>query len=279
MSQIPINEQHQLDALIKRVPFTSLPLILMLLTGFGLLSVCGLILLVALPLQGMLKEALIYGIIISGFFAFAFWSLLTRRKEYKSKFKEMLTRTPILTWNYKEEDWDKWLKYTERIAFGNIRGTTPLMMTVMLILWGIAGGTMLSLSRTDTSFREGFLFCIGVMSLPVVLYYLYWKRLRFDWEREPSEARIFEDGIFFHHKFVDWKETPEKGVFLWVEREEQPIATLNVKIQGAGAKLAPHLKELILPIPHEQVTDMIRLARSLSQNVNYPVEELNYDED
>ncbi|HVX61074.1 MAG TPA: hypothetical protein VHC19_10745 [Pirellulales bacterium] len=139
---------------------------------------------------------------------------------------------------------------------------------MIVVVCSMMGGALLHLARPATSFVEAFALWTGLMTLPLLLHYLYWKHLRQDWGRKSSEARLFENGVFFHHKFIDWSENPEAGVLVTLEAEEQPIATLSVKMRNGDAKLAPHLRELSIPVPQDQIDQTRRLARTLCQNVN-----------
>lgn len=262
-------EQDELNLLIERVPFTSLPWIVSLMVACGFVSLSGVVFLILNnSLSPALKHFVIYAVLILGFGAFGFWSALPRRSQYRERFEAMLARNPIVVWKYTDEEWEAWLEFSERLAFGRTRNTTPWKVAFMVICCSLVGGTLLYLMRSDTSFFEAFGVCVGLMSLPVPLYYLYWKHLRQDWERSPTEARMFQKAVFFHHKFVDWEENPDEGVLVEVETEDQPIATLSVRMRKGGAKLAPHLKDLSIPVPQDRIGEARQLARSLCQNVN-----------
>lgn len=267
-------QQSELNSLIQRVPLTSLSWIIGLFVACGLIAVGGFAFLVMnRPVVPWQKDLVVYVVVICGFAMFCLYAGIQRRQGYQKKIKQMLTRQPIVSWNYTEEDWKKWLEFAEGLGYGRTRNTTPGKVIFMVVFFGLIGGTLLTLTREDTNFVQGFGFCVGLLSLPVLVFYLYWKQLRQDWTHGPSEALIFEKGVFFHHKFVDWEDSPDEGVLVEVETEDQPVATLSIRMRSGNAKLAPHLKDMFIPIPHDQLNEARQLAKTLCQNVNVDEEE------
>ncbi len=198
LSDLTPSEQDDLNSLIQRVPFTSLSWIICLMVVCGLSSLCGLaFLIVNAPVSPKQRHLVAYAILISGFGAFGFWSALPRRKRYREKFEEMLARSPIVSWKYTDEEWEEWLDFAERLSYGRTRNTVLWKVIFLVVVCSAVGGALLHLMRPGTPLIEAFVLCAGLMTLPFLLYHLYWKHLRQEWERRPSEARTLRERRLF----------------------------------------------------------------------------------
>ncbi|MCA9071099.1 MAG: hypothetical protein KDA84_19360, partial [Planctomycetaceae bacterium] len=71
MNELSTDQQHKLDSLIRRVPFTSLPWIIGLVIVCGLIPIGGVIaLIVNHPVQPVLKDFILYVSATSGLSVF-----------------------------------------------------------------------------------------------------------------------------------------------------------------------------------------------------------------
>ena len=169
-----------------------------------------------------------------------------------------------------EAEWDAWLEFVRDLNY-------PRMVPRKLLLAGIVFGVPIGLYQAMTHEQErspfieflwGLAFSVGVCSLAAFLILRYWVFLCRGWQQGPTETRVFKDGVFFHHKFIDWKNCPDKAVAAEVESVDTPIATLVVKVSGTGNGLAPQIN-FVAPIPKGQLEAASDLACALSQNVNW----------
>lgn len=265
------DEQHELERLLARVPLTSLPWIVLVVVGAGTLALIALVFVVVRggALAPAVRESVTLAMFAAGFVAFSASGLIPRRKKYRDHFQRMLSLTPLIVWTYTDAEWLRWQRSAMTMAYGRTSNTRPAKVCVLVLLFGLIPGVMLWLSRPVVPFLVYWGGGIFLLSLPVLLYFLYWRHLRRSWEQRPSEARIFATGVFFHHKYIDWTEASDQGVAVSVEAatDDRPITLLRVETEARDAKLAPHLPALYIPIPDSQLPTAHDLASALSQNV------------
>ena len=259
-----------LHSLMNRVPFSSLTGIIFSAVSLSAIALGAFACLAfASSLDHRIRQAIVHAIAVSGLAAFVSWSLLPRRNRYLGQFRSMLAQEPIVSWTYTETEWTAWQKYVNDLDYPR---RVPKKLFLAGVVFGAPAGLFLALTDNRgrpalAVFVESYILCASICSLLAATVFLYWRTLLKSWKQRSGETLIFEHGVFFHHRFIDWSSDPEMGVRVEVEQSESPIAVLVVSTQKGQTGLAP-LMDFHAPIPFEQVETAIELARSLSQNVN-----------